>query len=104
MRMKLTNEGVALNNEWYEKYCHENDKLGGNSAEGDFVEGWCIIDNGDYVKTVKDVCGVLVFGYEANALNALEDWFYGCADDYEIYGFTYDEIKAELLKYCIAED
>lgn len=104
MKLTLNDAGKKLCDKWWENYCQENDRKGGNSAEGDFVEGWSIIDDSRYVKTVEDVCGLLIFGYDADALNALEDWFYGCGDDYKIYGFTYDEIKAELLKYNVVED
>lgn len=108
MRMKLTNEGVALNNEWYEKYCHENDKLGGNSAEGDFVDGWCIIDNSDYVKTLMDVCGLFIFGYDTSfnytAVDMVDELIEEYGADDGAYDFTYAEIKAELLKYYTVED
>ena len=102
--MKLNAKGVALNNEWYEKYCYENDRLGGNSADGDFVEGWCIIDNTDYVKTLTDVCGLLIYGYEHTsrtcyAIDTIEEWIAEYGEDDKWYGFTLAEVKEELLKY-----
>lgn len=107
--MKVNEQGIRLNNEWYEKYCRENDRLGGNSAEGNFVEGWSIIENTDYVKTLTDVCGLLLFGYEscfANksyAVDTVDEWIeqYGADDKY--FGFTLAEIKVELLKYYTVE-
>lgn len=95
----MNKKGVQLSSKWWEIYCKENDRLGGNSAELDFIEGWCIIDDSRYVKTLEDVCGLLLMAYDNNALRELEDWFYGCEADYKIYGFTHAEIKAELLKY-----
>ena len=53
--MKLNAKGKEMYNIWEKHYCNENDKLGGNSASGDFVEGWCIIDNNKYVKTLTNV-------------------------------------------------
>ena len=108
MKLKLTEQGVALNNEWYEKYCSENDKLGGNSAKGDFVEGWCIIDNSDYVKNLTDVCGLFIFGYDSgfgwSAVDTIDEWIedYGAADN--AYGFSLKEIRTELLKYYVVEE
>lgn len=104
MKLTLNDAGKKLYDKWWENYCQENDRMGGNSAEGDFVEGWSIIDDSRYVKTVEDVCGLMIFGYDQYPFVALEDWFYGCDADYKIYDFTHDEIKAELLKYYTMED
>lgn len=97
--MKLNAEGKKLYDIWYQNYCKENDNLGGNSAEGDFVEGWSIVDNTDYIKTLTDVCGLLIFGYDEDAIGTVDEWIeiYGSTD--KAYGFTYTEIRAELPKY-----
>lgn len=101
--MKLTKQGVALNNKWYENYCRENDRLGGNSAECNFVEGWSIVDNTDYIKNLTDVCGLLIFGYETGfgwtAVDEIDGWIAEFGEDETVYGFTHAEIRAELLKY-----
>ena len=96
--MKMNIKGKELYKLWEQKYYTENDKLGGNSAEGDFVEGWSIVDNTDYIKTLSDVCGLLIFGYDNDAVNTVDEWMeiYG---NEKAYGFTYEEIKVELLKY-----
>lgn len=97
--MKLNKKGLELYDKWFKNYCLENDKLGGNSAESDFIEGWCIIDNDEYIKTLEDVCGLHIFGYD-NPFDILDEWIedWGGAND-SIYGYTFREIKAELLKY-----
>lgn len=97
--MKLNTEGEKLYGIWEQNYYKENDNLGGNSTEGDFIEGWSIIDNTDYIKTLTDVCGLLVFGYDEEAIQTVEAWIkiYGSTE--KAYGFTYEEIKTELLKY-----
>lgn len=100
MRVELNESGWALHQIWYENYCKENNNLGGNSAEGDFVEGWCIIDNYDYIKTITDECGLLLFAYDENVFNILDEW----AEDFDetdkiCGGFTIPEVKKELLKY-----
>jgi hypothetical protein len=98
--MKLNEKGMALYNIWYENYCKENDNLGGNSAEGDFVEGWCIIDNFDYIKNITDECGLLIYGYDEDAVNTVDEWIEDYGDE-EIgnLGFTYTDVRNELLKY-----
>ena len=98
--MRLNKKGQELYDIWYANYCKENDKLGGNSANGDFVEGWSIIDNDECIKTITDECGCLIFGYDDNVFNILDEW----PEDWDetekcCGGFTITEIKNELLKY-----
>ena len=88
--MKLNSKGKELYDLWYQNYCKGNDKLGGNSADGDFVEGWSIIDNTDYIKTLTDVCGLLIFVYDNDAIYTVEDWIKHFEE------LTVEEIKAEI--------
>ena len=100
MKVKLNDLGKELYEVWWNNYCKENDKLGGNSAEGDFVEGWCIIDNSDYLKTIEDECGLLLFAYEEHVLDTLDEWAEDCNETDKICGgSTIAEVKQELLKY-----
>ena len=98
--MKLNEKGKKLYDIWEYNYCKENDKLGGNSAEGDFIEGWCIIDNDDYVKTLTDECGLLIFGYDNGAIYFIDELIetYG-ADETIFKEYTCGDIKRELMKY-----
>lgn len=98
--MRLNAKGKELYDIWEQNYLKENDRLGGNSAEGNFVEGWCIIDNDDYVKTLTDVCGLLIFGYDEHVINTVDEWIelYG-ADDVIFEDYTCAVVKKELLKY-----
>lgn len=98
--MKLNKAGLQLWAVWDENYCHENDKIGGNSADGYFVEGWSIIDNTDYIQNITDECGLLIFGYGDAAVSIVEEWLeeYGNETIYP-FGFTYQDVKNELLKY-----
>lgn len=103
--MKLNAKGNELYKIWEQNYHKENDILGGDYANGDIVEGWSIIDNDDYVKTLTDECGLLIFGYDDNVVNVIDEWIedYGADDVYfkDIDGkfYTFAEVKAELLKY-----
>ena len=98
MRYDLNEMGVKLENKWFAIYCNENDQMGGNSDDGDFVEGWSIVDDSRYVQTLEDVCGLLILGYNRYALNTVEEWINDWGADEKIHGFTHAEIKEELLK------
>lgn len=104
--MKLNAEGKKLYNIWKKNYYEENDILGGNSAEGNFVEGWAIIDNNKYVKTLTDFCGLLIFGYDDDdCLWLVEEWIDMYGADNVIFTdcngnkYTCIDIKIEMMKY-----
>lgn len=98
--MKLNEKGKELYDIWYKNYCKENDNLGGNSAEGDFVEGWSIIDTFYYVKNITDECGVLIFGYEEKAIEVVDEWLKDGDEDMGGHlDFTLSDVRNELLKY-----
>lgn len=97
--MKLNKKGRELFDIWQRNYCKENDKLGGNSANGDFVEGWCIIDNFDYIKNITDECGLLIFGYDDDAISVVDEWLEEGDCEIGNLGFSYTDVKNELLKY-----
>lgn len=99
--MKLNEAGQKLYDVWAEKYFKENDRLGGNSAEGEFVDGWCIIDNADFVKSITDDCGLMIFGYDENAIDHISECIdmYGADDVCGELGYTFGDLKNELKKY-----
>ena len=80
--MKMNDKGKELCEIWRQNYYKENDKLGGNSVEGDFVEGWCIIDNYEYIHNLNDECGLWLYGYDENALAEVEDAIERYGEDY----------------------
>lgn len=104
--MKLNADGKKLHDIWEQNYFKENDKLGGNSVSGDFVEGWVIIDNADYVKTITDFCGLMIYGYDNDdCLYLADEWIEMYGKDNVIFKdcfgkvYTCKEAKEELLKY-----
>lgn len=107
--MKLNAKGKELYKIWGQNYYKENDNLGGDSANGDIIEGWSIIDNDDYVKTLIDECGLLIFGYDDNAINVIDEWIedWGaddvCFTDIDGKSYTFAEVRKELLKYFTEE-
>lgn len=108
--MKLNKAGLEIYNFWHEIYCTANDELGGNSVESDFIEGWCIIDNYDWVKTLEDECGLWVYGYGDSAVYYVDEYIeqYGEDDiifiDYEGNKHTAKALKNEMLKYFDMEE
>lgn len=97
--MKLNEKGKVLYDIWWKNYCKENDILGGNSAEHNFVEGWSIIDNFDYIKNITDECGLLIFGYEESAIDTVNEWLEDGDCEIGNLGFTYTDVRNELYKY-----
>lgn len=97
--MKLNKQGWELYKIWEQNYYKENDKLGGNSADGDFIEGWSIIDNIDYIKNITDECGLLIFGYGEDAIDTVDEWLKYGDDTVGSFDFTYINVREELLKY-----
>lgn len=98
--MKINEKGMALYKIWEENYYKENDNLGGDSANGDLVEGWGIIDNFNYIHNLTDECGLWLFGYGETALSEIEERIkkYG---EYEIcvFKYTFGDLKKEMLKF-----
>lgn len=71
---KLNYAGVELYQAWEREYYHELDRLRKELNNPEYEEGWSIIDDCDYVKTVSDEVGLLVFGYDDNLMWFLNEW------------------------------
>lgn len=103
--MKLNKKGWELYDIWEDKYYKENDRLGGNSAEKVFVEGWCIIENDNFVKTPEDVIGLYLFGFDTDIFHTIDEWKENGMDggDYVWDGIelTLDDFEKEMEKYFI---
>ena len=98
--MKLNDNGKRLYDIWEQNYWDENDKQGGDSASGIFVEGWSIVDTYDYIENITDECGLLIFGYDDDAYNVVNEWIEdGLDGEVGNLGFTYTDVRSELLKY-----
>ena len=103
--MEFNKKGWDLYNTWSEKYSNENDKLGGNSSESEFVEGWCIIENNEFVKTPEDVIGLYLFGYDTNIFSIIDKWrdqgMKGSDYVFDGINLTLDDFETEMKKYFI---
>ena len=64
------------------------------------MEGWAIIDNDDYIKNITDLCGLLLFGYDTDAIYHAEEWCRDWGEDWEVLpGITAKMVLIELEKY-----
>ena len=99
--MQMKDNASPIFDKWANIYYQENDKLGGDSQNNDFVEGWSIIEDTAHVKTLDDAVGLLIFGYDDNALSTVEDWIETDenGEDAEYLGFRLGDIKNKLENY-----
>ena len=97
--MQMKDNAWDLFDKWASIYNQENDKLGGNSQNNEFVEGWSIIEDTNHVKTLDDAVGLLIFGYDDNALSTVDDWIEIDGEDAEYLGFRLGDIKNKLENY-----
>lgn len=104
---KLNKAGCKLFNEWDRKYRAELARLQKELNDPEYTEGWCIIDNYDYVKTVSDEVGLLVYGYDDCLMAMFDEWrgmgwnnndFF--ADSYGVE-YTIDEVEKLARKYFV---
>ena len=96
----LTVKGNELNDRFDRYYCEELEYLRKEYNDPEYFEGWCIIDTPKYVKTLEDICGILIYGDDTNAVNHVEEFIrqYGENEIYDL-GYTGKEVLNELTKY-----
>lgn len=97
--MQMKDNASPIFDKWANIYYQENDKLGGDSQNNDFVEGWCIIEDKAHVKALDDAVGLLIFGYDDNALSTVDDWIEIDGEDAEYLGFRLGDIRNKLEDY-----
>lgn len=102
--MKMNSKGEELYNIWAKKYADENDRLGGDSENGYFIEGWCIIENSNFVKTEQDVVGLYLYGYDEHIFGIIDEWkecngMLGTDKVWNGFDMTIDEFEKEMEKY-----
>lgn len=72
MSYELTRKGEDAVSRMWKMYHHELAER--QKADPDFVDGWGIIDNKRYIKTIDDEVDVLMGAYGNDVLNVLSDW------------------------------
>ena len=99
MRIRMKDCANLIYDKWEEKYWNELERLKNKYNDPDYQEGWCIIENDDFVKTLDDVVGLLIFGYDTNALGTIDEWIEIYGEDDTYFNFKLGDIKRELEKY-----
>lgn len=99
MAAKMKEIAKPIYEVWEAKYNNELKRLQEERNDPDYQEGWCIIENSTFVKTLDDVVGLLIFGYDDNALGTIDEWIQECGEDDLYFGFKLVDIMHELEKY-----
>ena len=99
MTVKMKKIANPIYNEWETKYHNELKRLQKEKNNPNYFEGWCIIENDGFVKTLDDVIGLIIFGYDDNALGIIDEWIEDYGEDDTYFGFKLIDIMHELEKY-----
>lgn len=99
MSVRMKDSAKPIYNEWETKYWNELERLKKEKNNPNYHEGWCIIENDTFVRTLDDVVGLLIFGHDYNALGTIDEWIeiYGEEDTY--FGFKLKDIMHKLEKH-----
>lgn len=97
--VKMKDIAKPIYDEWEEKYWNELERLKIEKNNPDYHEGWCIIENDSFIKTLDDAVGLLIFGYDDNALGTIDEWIKIYGEDDTYFGFKFVDIMHELEKY-----
>lgn len=109
--MKLNKQGQKLYDKWEHIYYDELVKIREQTNDPDFCEGWCIIDDWDHIHNIDDEIGLLIFGYEDDAIYHIietvnskwlrpdEEWMFGksCREMIELLKPYFDIDENENL-------
>jgi hypothetical protein len=105
VRNNMNKEGQKLFNKWEKVYESELNKLRKEMNDEDYIEGWCIIDDYEHVKTIEDEVGLLIFGYDDYLPNYFDEWREHYDEDEvfftDFYGkdYTLKEVEELAMKY-----
>ena len=101
---RLTSKGVEAYDRMWEMYDQELKEL--QKADPNFVEGWAIIDNDKYIKTLDDEVDILVGAYDRNVLYVLAEWLdNGCTslDDKICFNWSVREVINRISERGLLE-
>ena len=102
--MKLNKKGWELFDEWESKYWNELERLKKEKNNPNYHEGWCIIENDDFVKTPEDLVGLYLFGYDEHIFDIIDEWketfeLSGSDNVWDGIDMTFGEFEKEMKKY-----
>lgn len=100
---KLTKQGWEKFHEWEKIYDAELKRLQEELNDPDYFEGWCMINNYDFVKTLDDEVGILIFGYEEAIGWYFDEWEKYkdevCFTDINGVNYTFQEVENAVIPY-----
>lgn len=111
--MELNKQGQKLYDKWEHIYFDELTKIREQTGDPDFCEGWSIIDDWDHIHDIDDEIGLLIFGYEDDAIYHIietvnskwswpdEEWMFGksCREMIELLKPYFDIDKNDNLNW-----
>ena len=99
MSVRMKEIAKPIYNEWATKYDNELERLKKEYNNPDYHEGWCIIETNEFIKTLDDVVGLMIFGYDDNALGTIDEWIELDGEEGTYFDFKLVDIMHELEKY-----
>ncbi|MEE1256267.1 MAG: hypothetical protein UHN47_07115 [Lachnospiraceae bacterium] len=96
---KMKDLAKHIYDEWETKYRNELERLRKEKNNPDYHEGWCIIETDEFIKTLDDVVGLIIFGFDDNAYGTIEEWIKQDGENDTYLGFKLKDIMQELEKY-----
>lgn len=102
--MELNKKGWELFDKWESKYWNELERLQKEKNNPNYYEGWCIIENDNFVKTPEDLVGLYLFGYCDHIFDIIDEWketleLSGSDNVWDYIDMTFDELEEEMEKY-----
>lgn len=96
---KMNAAAYELYIKWENIYHQELERLRKEKNDPEYHEGWCIIENDNFIKSLDDVVGLLIFGYDDNALYTVCMWINDNGEEDTYWGYRLKDIYSELEKY-----
>lgn len=97
-KYELNESGLKLREKWLNIYEAQLDIIRDAIHDKEFFEGWFIIDTAHIVRTIEDECGLMLQGYDEEAISIVDEWKENGVETSRT-GLPVDEFKKELLKY-----
>lgn len=99
--MKLNDKGIKLYDKWTSIYDDELERIRKEKNDAGYVEGFCIIDNNKFIKTVEDFIGLYIHGYYEDFIDIFINEWKTSGDAICCFGLSYDEVESEIRKYYV---
>lgn len=95
----FNDKGKRLCEKWHKIYQEENKRLQKELNDPNYWEGWIIIESERFVKTLEDTVGLLLQGYDTDAIHRVREWIEEFGEYESYFGYTHKAILNELKRY-----